>query len=49
MQSDSWDLYSIVAEPGDVAFIARVEQNGSIGLLPVFVCHQVSLFEGAVL
>lgn len=43
------DIYSIVAEPGDVAFIASVEQNRSPGLLPVFVSNKVSLLEGAIL
>lgn len=41
--------YSVVAEPGDVALIAGVEQNGSSGLLPVSVCHEIPLFERAVL
>lgn len=43
------DIYGVVAEPGDVAFIAGVEQNGSIGLMPVFVSYKVPLFEGGVL
>lgn len=48
-QGNKWDTYSIVAEPGDVTFIASVEQNRSSRLLPVFVSHKVSLFEGAIL
>lgn len=43
------DIYSVVAEPGDLAFVAGVEQNRSSGLLPVLISHEVSLFEGAVL
>lgn len=42
-------FYSIVAEPGDIAFIASVEQNRSCRLLPVLVSHKVSLLEGAIL
>lgn len=49
MQAYREGIYSIVAEPGDVAFIASVEQNRSCGLLPLFVSHKVSLLEGAIL
>lgn len=47
--NSSWGIYCIVAEPGDVAFIPSVEQNRSSRMLPVFVSHEVSLFEGAIL
>lgn len=43
------DIYSVVAEPGYVAFISSIEQNRSSRLLPVFVRQKVSLFEGAIL
>lgn len=49
VQGHRWDAHSVVAEPGDVALVASVEQNGSPGLLPVFVGHKVPLFEGAIL
>lgn len=43
------ESYGVVAEPGDVAFIAGVEQNGSPGPLPVLVGHEVALLEGSIL
>lgn len=44
-----WIIHRIVAEPGDVSLIARIEENWSSGLLPVFVINKISLFEGAIL
>ena len=41
--------YSIIAEPGDVAFVPGVKQDGPPCLMPVLVGHQVALFEGAIL
>lgn len=44
-----WNAHGIVAEPGDVSFIAGVEENRSSRLLPVLVSNEVSLLEGAIL
>lgn len=43
------ETHGVVAEPGDVAFIAGVEQNGSSRLPPVLVSNKVALLEGAIL
>lgn len=44
-----WNAHGIVAEPGDVSFVACVEENRSSWLLPVLVSNEVSLLEGAIL
>lgn len=49
MLKSRWNAHSIVAEPGDVSFVAGVEENRSSWLLPVFVSNEVSLLEGAIL
>lgn len=49
IQTGRRSSYSVVAEPGDVAFIAGVEQNGSPRFLPVFVSDEVALLEGPIL
>lgn len=43
------ESYGVVAEPGDVAFIAGVEQNGSSRFPPVPVSNEVPLLEGSIL
>lgn len=49
IQTGRRNSYGVVAEPGDVAFIAGVEQNGSPRFLPVFFSDEVALLEGAIL
>lgn len=44
-----WETHGVIAEPGNVAFIAGVEQNGSSRLPPVLVSNKVALLEGAIL
>ncbi len=42
-------IYSVVTEPRDVSFIARIKQDWASFLVPVLVIKKIPLFECAIL